>query len=214
MDPNGIAVDNSGIVYVQVWCGVGRYTPDFQPIGNGWNSCIGMGDVQGNLGIDVLDTPVWIVTVSDVLKFSPEGSFLGRFMANATGTGVHALDDGTVWTSIDHGLVRHYSAEGVILAEWSTVVPGETVSTPFDIDVDESGHVCVTDGRVKIFSSSGAIQDILSPPLGGYFDAEFNGNDTLYVGQAFPDKIVKYARISTPIETESWGKIKARYHLR
>ena len=213
VEPTGIAVDAKGVIYLQLRCRVARYTPEFQLLDN-WDSCNGMGDLQENLSIDVADSVVWVGSVADVLKFTPEGTFLGRFMANMTFTGVDARSDGSIWVSIEYGssgLVRHYASDGQLLGEWSPRLPGEQVSTPFDIDSDSTGNVYVSDGQIKMFTSDGSVLEVLSPALGSFVDVELDGDDTLYAGKALPSQVVRFHRAPMAVERMNWGEIKWRY---
>jgi len=213
-DPTGLAID-ADTVYVQERCGVYRFTTNFVDLG-GWESCIGKGDLQQNRGIDVKNGVAWIVTVNDVLKFTTDGTLLDRFMDFIGWIDVRAVPDGSIWVVTGfgfQGLVRHYSEDGQVITEWNTILPGEKSSAPVAIALDSSGTVFTADGRVKMFSPNGVLQDLIEVPFALLLDVELAGDDILYVGQSFtsPGRVLKYRRVPMPVESETWGSIKARY---
>ena len=209
-DPTGLAIDENNFVYVQERCVIYRYSQLFEYEG-GWGSCLGLGDLQLNRGLDARYGVVWVATIADVLRFTTKGSYLGRLNRLGGGNDVHIVPDESIWVSVEFdqsGLVRHYAVDGQILAEWNTILPGEESSYPFDIAVDEDGLVYVSDGRIKIFTADGVLVDALEPDLGFYSDAELYGNDTLYGGKALNTRIAKYRRIPAAVESSTWGRIK------
>lgn len=212
-DPRSVAIDENDVVYVLEACRVHRYTTLFQPLGS-WDSCIGQGDLQHGRGLDVRDGLVCVATINDVLKFTVAGVFLGRFMDNIGWSDIHWDSDGSIWvvTSTGNlGLVRHYSADGKVLDEWNTILPGEQSSSPFSITIDTRERLFVADGRVKIFTSDGMLDDLIEVALRLLVEVELDGDNVLYVGTEFPDRVMKFQHVPVTVEPETWGAIKAQY---
>jgi len=210
-DPRGIAIDENDVLYVLEPCRVHRYTLDFQPLGS-WDSCIGQGDLQHGRGIDVQNGIIYIATVGNVLKFTTEGAFLGQFQAGWSD--VHIVSDGSIWvvrTFEDVGLVRHYSSGGEVLGQWNTILPDEGSSSPVAITVDSRGQVFVADGRVKIFTTDGVLEDLIEVQFRPFFEVELDGDSLLYIGAAFPDRVMRFHYKVFPVEPATWGGIKTQY---
>jgi len=213
-DPYCIAIDENDVIYILQECRVLRYDIDFQPLG-GWDSCIGQGDLQLGRGIDVQNGIVYIATVNNLLKFTAGGEYLDQFPSGWSDANL--VSDGSVWVvsseMSDVGLVRHYSPDGEVLTEWTTILPDEQVSFPRGLALDSDGRVFVADqgARVKIFSSNGALDDLIQWQLRVFTSVELDGDSTLYVGTGFPDRVMKFHYKPVAVDPVTWGKVKTRY---
>ena len=215
----GIAIDENDEIYVvnyrhdyppSGW--VLRYGLDFQPLG-GWEYA--HGDLEAGLGIDVHDGLVYVGTANDMLKFATDGRLLDIF-EGAGWDAVEIATDGSVWgvnSETGSGLVRHYSPDGAILAEWSTILPGEEGSYPRGLALDTRNRVFVADdgARVKIFVSDGTLDDLIQWQMRVFLALELDGDDLLYVGADFPDRVMKFGQKLVPVEPVTWGEIKSRF---
>jgi hypothetical protein len=137
-------------------------------------------------------------------------------MGDVGGNAVHIVPDGSIWVATGYGslgLVRHYAVSGQVLIEWNTVLPGEQSSIPFDIAVDSAERVFIADGRVKIFTANGTLEDLIEPPLSVLTGIELASDEILYAAKTFtsPGRVQKYRRIPTSVESGTWGNIKSRY---
>jgi sugar lactone lactonase YvrE len=212
LDLRDVAIDEDNIVYALGACRVWRYTTEFQPLGS-WDTCIGQGDIQSARGIDVHGGLVYIVTTTSVLKFTTDGALLEQFPFGWHD--VHIVPDGSLWVVTPlgaQGLVRHYSAEGVVLGEWATILPDEGSSSPLGIDVDSRGRVFISDGRVKIFQADGALDELISLPFRLLTTLELDGDNVLYVGAGFPDRALQFRQRVVPVDRATWGGIKSQFH--
>jgi len=210
-----IAIDENDVVYVLSRCRVVGYTTDGDPV-LGWDSCIGQGDLQQGFGIDVRAGLVYIGTASDLLKFATDGTLLDVFEDGGNWRSVKVLADGSVWvvnSDTGYGLVRHFSGDGEVLAEWTTILPGEEGSYPRGLDLDTLGRIFVVDegARVKIFLSDGTLDDLIQWQLRIFANLDLDGDDVLYVGADFPAGVMKFHHKVTPVEPSTWGSIKSRF---
>jgi len=211
LTPRGVAIDENDVVYVLEGCRVHRFTPTFDPLGS-WDSCIGQGDLQTGRGIDVKNGVVYVATANNLLEFSTDGAYLDQFPLGWTGVRVSA--DDTIWVvSVDTYVVRHYSADGDVLAEWSTLLPGEGTSTATRIDVDSNERIFVNDqgGRVKIFRSDGVLDDLVNVGLRIAIAVELDGDTVLYVGTASPDRVMRFHYQPLAVSPATWGSIKSQF---
>jgi sugar lactone lactonase YvrE len=208
----GIAIDENDIVYINDACRVYRYTTDLTPLGS-WDSCIGQGDLQQGFGIDADNGFVWVATSANVNKFTLDGVLVDQF--DHGWSGIDASADGTVWVSnidLPLGLVRHYAADGAVIDEWPTALPGEETSNPTNIAVDSGDEVFVNDsGLVKIFHANGKLDDFIEVQLRFVDAVELDGDNLLYVGTSVPGRVMKFHQKLVAVESKTWGGVKARF---
>jgi DNA-binding beta-propeller fold protein YncE len=213
-NPRSIAIDEGDVVYVLTDCRVVGYTTMGATV-LGWDSCLGQGDLQQGIGVDVRDGVVFIGTPNAMLKFATSGTPLAQFMDYIGWTDVFIVPDGSVWcvnSDASRGLVRHYSADGDVLTEWNTILPDEETSSPRGLALDSRERVFVADngGRVKIFTSNGTLDDMIEVPLRFLFPVELD-DDVLYVGATFPDQVMKFRYKLVPVAPGTWGGIKSQF---
>jgi DNA-binding beta-propeller fold protein YncE len=214
-EPKSIAIDENDVIYIVQACRVQRWDINFQPLGS-WDSCIGQGDLQRGQGIDVRNGVVYLGTPNALLRFTTDGTPLSHFLDYIGWSSVLGLPDGSVWgvnSNTDVGLVRHYSANGEVLTEWSTILPDEQVSSPRGVDVDSNGRVFVADegARVKIFLPNGTLDDLIQGQLRVFGRVELDGDDVLYVAAAIPDRVMKFHYKPIAVDPATWGQIKSQF---
>ncbi len=107
--------------------------------------------------------------------------------------------------------MRHYSADGDILHEWRTILPGEQYSAPNDIAVDSRQRVIVADLEamlVKVFRADGILDSTIElwP-----FSIALDGDNILHVGASEPMYLMKFVYVPVSVDQSSWGRIKAAF---
>lgn len=210
--PSGIAIDANDVIYVLGECRIYRYTRAFEPLGS-WDTCLGQGDLMHALALDVRGELVGVGTVSTLLTFTTDGTLLREFPHYTGWRGVSIASDGTIWVVAEAGIVRHYSADAQVLAQWQTILPDEQGSHPRGLAADSSGRLFTCDdrGRLKIFYPNGQLADMAQIQLRFLTALELDDDDILYVGTAFPERIMKFHYKPVTVEAASWGNIKARF---
>lgn len=213
-----IAIDENDVLYF-LWYlhdrsnrlgRVQRYDLDFQPLG-AWTYA--QSDLQMGFAIDVRDGIAYIGAANGLLKFTADGAPLDTF-EGGDWRSVQIIPDGSVWVACDpgDGLVRHYSSNGVVLDEWSTILPGDISSGATDIAVDSNQRVFVADGNavlLKIFRSNGKLEEAIQiwP-----FSVALDGDDVLYVGASYPMQLMKFVHAPVAVQATTWGGIKGLFH--
>jgi DNA-binding beta-propeller fold protein YncE len=165
----GVAVDGEGAVYVvdsnnhrvQKFSETGVYLTQWGGLGGQ----AGRFDHPNGIAVDsngnvYVTDPVY----ERIQKFTSQGGFLTMWSGHGHGICVDAND--TIWIGSGHpgGGVRHYSADGVLLTQWT--VNG----SPDGVAVDRAGNVFVADNlnhRILKYSSSGTILSTWGEPGSG-----------------------------------------------
>ena len=148
-DPQGIAVDSTGNVYVADTGNnrVQKFTSSGGWLAS-WDSTMGI-DNPLEIAIDASDK-VWVVDGASVSRYSGTGTLLTSWLSGGA-TGIDIDSDGNVWVTSTAGVVREYDVTGVLLA---TLGAGQLSGTPQGLAV-ASNAVYVADtgnGRVARFA--------------------------------------------------------------
>ncbi len=170
--PLGIAVDADGKVYVAD--GFNKCIQKFTSKGKFLVKWGGSGEGEGlfrtPLSI-VLDTvgDVYVLDKQSVLKFTPEGKLLARWMMRITARQIAVDDQRNVYVPGLAGNVCKYDANWHLIEEWGISGSAEgQFLTPRGIAVDASGAVFVGDtgnARIQKFDSEGKFLSELAPDL-------------------------------------------------
>ena len=113
-DPEGIAVDSTGDVYVADTGNnrVQKFTSSGGWLAS-WDSTMGI-DNPLEVAVDASDK-VWVVDGASVSRYSGTGTLLTSWLSGGS-TGVDIDSDGNVWVTSSAGVVREYDVNGVLLA--------------------------------------------------------------------------------------------------
>jgi DNA-binding beta-propeller fold protein YncE len=168
----GVAVDNSGYVYVidvfnyrvQKFTSTGVFVTQWGSYGSG------DGEFRSPVGVAV-DNSGYVYVADDfngcVQKFTSTGEFVAKWGTDdfpvgefGTPVGVAVDSSGYVYiTEMDYCRVQKFTSTGVCVTKWGTNGVGDgQFSFPADVAVDNSGYVYVTDNgnnRVQKFTNTG-----------------------------------------------------------
>jgi len=169
-NPNGIALDGSGNVYVadsfngrvQVFSSSGEFLTKWGSLGSGDGQSRWLFDIAVDRAIDGGGNVYVVDSFNDrVQVFSSKGDFLRKWGSPGSGDrqfnephGIAVDSAGHVYVA-DHfnDRVQKFGPNGNLLATWGSVAP-------VGIAVDGAGNVYVTDfsnSRVQVFSPSGQL---------------------------------------------------------
>ena len=237
--PEGVAVDAGGNVYVadfgnnriQKFTGTGVYLTQWGSFGSGagqLNCPLGVAvDASGNVYVaDNLN--------GRIQKFTDTGAYLtqwGNGLFNGP-TGLAVDASGNVYvgdtghSGIHHNCVQKFTASGVYLTQWGTEGSGDgqfagpSYGGPWEVAVDASGSVYAVDHgnhRVQRFTDTGGYLGQWGTQGSGNgqflypYSVATDAADNVYVADLGNNRIQKFGLVPTPVQSVTWGSMKARY---
>jgi DNA-binding beta-propeller fold protein YncE len=214
--PRSIAIDGDyaytlSRYTLMKWTLAGEYVDGF--------SIYGAFGIQQSYGVAAKDGKVYVTALGVVLAFTSDLEFLGNFGDGVFWLDVEVADDGSVWCSAsEEGFMRQYSPTGEVLAQWSTMLPGEDWTSPSGVSVTSSGTLLVVDvpqawlGRFCEYRPDGTLLEVVYDSWNPYtWGIQAAGNDAVFVVSSNTELVFKYSRVVVPVEPSTWGGIKAMY---
>ena len=225
-NPQGVAVDGSGNVYVadtynnrvQKFSSSGVFLSKWGTQGSE------DGQFKGPYGVAVDGSGnVYVADYGNgrVQKFSSSGVFLSKWGTQGSGDGQFnypygvAVDgSGNVYVADTYNSrVQKFSSSGVFLSKWGTYGSGDgQFSHPYGVAVDSLGNVYVSEqgnSRVQKFSSSGVFlskcgtQGSEDGQFEGPYGVAFDGSGNVYVVDTGNHRVQKFS--SSGVFLSKWG---------
>jgi len=197
-DPRGIAVDNSGNVYVSDYSDnrVQKFRSDGTFITQWGSTGSGNGQFNGPSGVAIDNAGNVYVTGDRIQKFTSTGTFLAVWAGSGSVPGQFSNPQGITGDSAgnvyvaDSGnnRIQKFTSTGTYLTQWGSPLYGSGVGQfeyPSGIVVDSAGNVYVADtnnDRIQKYTSSGTF--ITQWGGEGTGDGQFNEPSAIAVDNA------------------------------
>lgn len=176
--PFGVAVDNSGNVYVadtnnhqiQKFTSNGTFVTKWQTIGSVGSGIGELHSLPYGVAVDSLGT-VYVVDsyYNCITKFTSDGTFIAKWGTRGSGNGQFnapsavAVDNSGIVYVADTGnhRIQTFTTDGTCLSAWGSEWFGEgKLDSPSGVAVDNAGYIYVTDTGdelIKKFTSDGTL---------------------------------------------------------
>ena len=227
---SGIAVDPNGNVWYADAGHVASFNFDGSADGPTWpiyDMTSWHEPFSGGIAVDALGRVCVLVNNAEntrVELHSLTGTWVALYHSTA-GRGIAADHLGNLYVSdSDHAQVVEYSSTGTLVRQWGSFGngPGQ-FSSPWSlggIAVGHDGNVYVVDSgnyRVQVFSPDGVYlsqfgsQGTGPGQFAGPYGIAIDALGNVYVSDPSTNRIEKFGTLPTPVNTKTWGALKARY---